>query len=133
LTIDPVAIEEVFFHLIRNAYEAMPNGGRLKVTIRNLKTGVSVAFADDGVGIHASDISEIFNPFFTSKTTGAGMGLSNVHLLLEEHRGGIKVISEPGKGSIFEVFLPVDRLTTGVSPWDKPELSRSSRGAHKKS
>lgn len=133
LNIDPVAIEEVFFHLIRNAYEAMPNGGRLKVTVRNSKTGVSLAFVDNGVGIHSDDISEIFNPFFTSKTTGAGMGLSNVHLLLEEHKGMVKVTSEAGKGSTFEVFLPVDRLTTAIYPWEKPGSPRASRGPQKRS
>ena len=85
--VDPAAIEEVFFNLIRNAYEAMPNGGRLKVTVRDLKSRMSVAFTDTGVGIHSEDVSEIFNPFFTSKTVGAGMGLSKVYLLLEEHGG----------------------------------------------
>ncbi len=115
---DPLALEDVFYNLIMNAYEAMPNGGRLKVRIRNLHSSVCVSFLDTGVGIHKEDISEIFNPFFTSKTVGAGMGLSKAHLLIEEHGGAIKVTSEPGKGSTFEVFLPCERLLTGTYPWE---------------
>ena len=130
--VDPAAIEEVFFNLIRNAYEAMPNGGRLKVTVQDLKSGVSVAFTDTGTGIHSEDVSEIFNPFFTSKTVGAGMGLSKAHLLLEEHRGAVRVSSEPGKGSTFEVFLPVERLTTSIYPWETERPARHSRGFNKR-
>ncbi|MGC8602411.1 MAG: ATP-binding response regulator [Desulfomonilaceae bacterium] len=130
--VDPAAIEEVFFNLIRNAYESMPNGGRLKVTVANQRPGLSVAFIDTGIGIHSQDISEIFTPFFTSKTAGAGMGLSKVHMLLEEHRGAIKVSSEPGKGSTFEVFLPVERLTAGVHPWEATSPVRFFRGYKRK-
>jgi PAS domain S-box-containing protein len=130
--VDPAAIEEVFFNLIRNAYEAMPNGGRLKVIVRDLKSGVSVAFTDTGVGIHSEDISEIFNPFFTSKTVGAGMGLSKVHLLIEEHRGAVRVSSEHGKGSTFEVFLPVERLTASIYPWETARPVRPSLGFNKR-
>ncbi len=115
---DPSALEDAFSSLIMNSYEAMPNGGRLRVKLKNLPSAVSISFVDTGVGIHREDLSEIFNPFFTSKTVGAGMGLSKAHLLIEEHRGVIKVISEQGKGSTFEVFLPIERLMTGTYPWE---------------
>ncbi|MBI4964876.1 MAG: response regulator [Desulfomonile tiedjei] len=115
---DSVAIEEVFFNLILNAYEAMPRGGRVKATLRNINSAVSVAFTDTGAGIRDEDLTDIFNPFFTSKTTGAGMGLSKAYLLVEEHRGAINVRSEPGKGTTVEVLLPVDRLMTGLFSWE---------------
>lgn len=115
---DPVALEEVFYNLILNAYEAMPKGGRLRVRVRNVQSAVSVAFTDTGVGIPWEDVTDVFNPFFTSKTTGAGMGLSKVYMLVEEHRGAVDVSSEPGKGTTFEVFLPVDRLMTGLFSWE---------------
>ena len=115
---DPTALEEVFSNLILNAYEAMPNGGRLTVAITNLKSAVSISFTDTGVGIYQDDLTEIFNPFFTSKTTGAGMGLSKVYLLVEEHRGTVNVTSEPTKGTTFEIFLPWERLMTGLYPWE---------------
>ncbi len=115
---DSTALEEVFYNLIMNAYEAMPRGGRLTVDVRNLQSAVSISIVDTGVGIHGQDLTEIFNPFFTSKTTGAGMGLSKVYLLVEEHRGTVNVMSEPNKGTTFEVFLPVERLMAGLHPWE---------------
>lgn len=113
---DPEALEEVFYNIILNAYEAMPRGGRITVTVKNLKAAVSIRITDTGVGIYSEDLKEIFNPFFTSKTTGAGMGLSKVYLLVEEHRGTIDVSSEPGKGTSVEVFLPSERLMTTAHP-----------------
>lgn len=115
---DPTALEEVFFNLILNAYEAMPSGGRLAVEVKNLNSAVSVSFTDSGVGIHPEDLTEIFNPFFTSKTAGAGMGLSKAYLLVEEHRGTVNVTSEPTKGTTFEVCLPLERLMTGLHSWE---------------
>ncbi len=115
---DPAALELVFYNLIINAYDAMPNGGRLKVRIKKLRSAVSISFTDTGVGIHKEDLSEIFNPFFTSKTVGAGMGLCKAHFLIDEHKGAIKVNSVPGKGTVFEVFIPSERLITGTYPWE---------------
>lgn len=115
---DSAALEEVFFNLILNAYEAMPRGGRLKVTLKKLPSAVSVSIADTGVGIRSEDLAEIFNPFVTSKTTGAGMGLCKAYLLVEEHRGIVNVTSVPNKGTTFEVLLPVERLMTGLVPWE---------------
>lgn len=115
---DPSALEQVFYNLIINACDAMPGGGWLKVKIKKLRSSVSISFMDSGVGIHKEDLSEIFNPFFTSKTIGAGMGLCKAHFLIEEHRGAIKVSSVPNKGSVFEVFIPSERLITGTYPWE---------------
>jgi PAS domain S-box-containing protein len=115
---DAAALEEVFYNLILNAYEAMPRGGRLKVTLRKLVSAVSVSVEDSGVGIRNEDLSEIFSPFITSKTTGAGMGLCKASLLVEEHRGVVNVTSVPNKGTTFEVLLPVERLVTGLLPWE---------------
>ncbi len=115
---DPVALEEVFYNLILNAYEAMPRGGRLKVTLTKLPSAVSVSVSDTGVGIRSEDLSDIFNPFVSSKTAGAGMGLCKVYLLVEEHRGIVNVTSQLNKGTTFEVLLPVERLLTGLFPWE---------------
>jgi len=115
---DPAALEEVFFNLFVNAYEAMPRGGRLRVTVRNCNSAILVSVADTGVGIHSGDLSDIFTPFFTSKTSGAGMGLCKVHLLVEEHRGAVNVTSEPSKGTVFEILLPSERLLTQLQPWE---------------
>lgn len=115
ITADPDALEEVFYNLILNAYEAMPKGGRLQVKVKNLASSVSISFSDTGVGIDSEDITEIFNPFVSSKTSGAGMGLSKAYLLVEEHRGTLNVTSQPNKGSVFEVVLPIERSVGGAS------------------
>jgi signal transduction histidine kinase len=118
ISADPAALEEIFFNLMLNAYEAMPSGGKLKIAVRNRASAVSVAIADTGTGMKKNDVSDIFNPFVTTKTSGAGMGLSKVYLLVEEHRGSVRVTSELGKGSTFEVFLPLERLMTGLRSWE---------------
>jgi PAS domain S-box-containing protein len=125
---DPEALEEVFYNIILNAYEAMPRGGRITVTIKNLKSAVSVRLTDTGVGIYSEDLKDIFNPFFTSKTTGAGMGLSKVYLLVEEHRGTIDVSSEPGKGTTVDLLLPSERLMMPMYPRESLASEDSSEG-----
>ena len=117
---DPYALEELFYQLILNSYEAMPNGGNLNIDLKNSGAAISVSVTDTGVGINHEDLSEIFNPFFTSKTTGAGMGLSKVYLLVEEHNGLINIKSEPAKGTAVEVVLPIDRVNLGFRPWKAP-------------
>jgi signal transduction histidine kinase len=114
ISADPTALEEIFYNLLLNAYEAMPQGGKLMVSLRNTGTSLSISFTDTGKGIHSEDLADVFNPFFTSKTSGAGMGLSKVYLLVEEHGGIVNVSSEPGKGTTFEIVLPLERLFTGA-------------------
>ncbi len=110
---DPTALDEAFYNLILNAYEAMPDGGKLKINLRKIDSAVSITFVDTGIGIRGGDIGDIFNPFVSAKTTGAGMGLSKVHLLIEEHGGTINVDSKPSSGSTFEVLLPIEHRLKG--------------------
>jgi PAS domain S-box-containing protein len=106
---DPSALQEAFAQIIVNAYEAMPKGGKLIARVSPYGPGALVSLSDTGAGISDEEIREIFSPFVTSKTSGAGMGLSKVHLLVEEHGGSINVESSPGAGSTFQVLLPADR------------------------
>jgi PAS domain S-box-containing protein len=115
---DEVALEEVFYNLILNAYEAMPEGGNLSISLRNSGGAVAVAVVDSGVGIESQNLSEVFTPFFTSKTTGAGMGLSKAHLLVEEHNGVVDISSTPERGTTVQVVLPIDRMNCGFYPWE---------------
>lgn len=115
ISADPTALEEIFYNLILNAYEAMPQGGNLTVSLKNQGSALLLSFADTGVGIRNDDLGDVFNPFFTSKTSGAGMGLSKVYLLVEEHGGIVNVVSEPGKGTTFEIFIPWERPFSGVA------------------
>jgi signal transduction histidine kinase len=98
----------VFLNLILNAVEAMPGGGELRVTTRRVNSGwLAVEFADTGAGIASADLPQIFEPFFTSKTKGSGLGLAVSYGIVQAHGGTIEVNSEVGAGSTFTVKLPI--------------------------
>ncbi len=100
---------ELFRGLIQNSIEAMPGGGVLEVAFQQMPNWVQVQVKDTGVGIPPEDLEEIFDPFFTSKTSGTGLGLAKAHLIVEDHSGTIEFESQPGKGTVCTVALPVDR------------------------
>ncbi len=110
VNLDGDLMERVFANLALNAYEAMgPSGGKLRVSAvpsSYAKRGIEITFQDSGPGIPAEQREQIFNPFFTTKETGVGLGLSIVSKIIDDHRGSIRVTSEPGKGACFHVFLP---------------------------
>lgn len=110
--IDESLCEQVFQNLALNAYEAMePDGGTLHVKItpaqRDGGRGVEVTFRDTGPGVAPDLYQQIFNPFFTTKKDGVGLGLSVVSKIVDEHRGRLHVESQPGHGACFHVFLPI--------------------------
>jgi signal transduction histidine kinase len=110
--VDADLCERVFANLIQNAYEAMPEGGQLHLCARaansNQRRGVQIEVQDSGPGIAPELREQIFNPFFTTKQTGVGLGLSIVSKIVDEHHGSIRVSSEPGQGTCFKVFLPAE-------------------------
>ena len=115
LTLDGDLIERVFTNLALNAYEAMgPGGGKLRVAASpssDDKGGLEITFQDTGPGIPPALREQIFNPFFTTKESGVGLGLSIVSKIVDDHHGWIRVSSEPGKGANFQVFLPAGEST----------------------
>lgn len=102
-------LKQVFFNILRNAIEAMPNGGRLRVNTAVDNVNVRVEIQDTGAGIPPDHKSRIFEPFFTTKEAGygTGLGLAISYAIVNDHHGDIKVISEVGKGSTFIVTLPL--------------------------
>lgn len=127
--VDTELCEQVFTNLALNAYEAMADkGGTLRVSVwavngprsaqapgreqvllgvrQDKQRGVEVEFQDNGPGIPRELGEQIFNPFFTTKKGGVGLGLSIVSKIVDDHRGSIRVTSEPGQGACFRVFLP---------------------------
>jgi signal transduction histidine kinase len=104
----PTQVQELVSHLIDNAVDAMPEGGRLEVGLCSLEgDAVRLHVADSGRGIPPEIRERIFDPFFTTKSTaGAGLGLSLCHGIVEAHHGRIVVESAPGRGARFEVMLP---------------------------
>jgi signal transduction histidine kinase len=95
----------VFGNLIRNAREAMPDGGRLTVTARPSGDAVEVAVADTGVGIPRENLAHILEPLYSTKAKGLGLGLAITRAILEKNKGSLRVASEPGRGSTFTVRL----------------------------
>ena len=103
---DAELMERVFYNLILNAVQASPPGGAVSVKTRAGADCVEIAVIDRGVGIEPAQRDSIFNPFFTTKPEGVGLGLAIVSKIVDEHGGKITVESDPGKGSIFHVVLP---------------------------
>lgn len=107
-------IEQILLNLVINARQAMPQGGRLRIDVReNTRTGmVEIRIADTGVGISPDQLRLIFEPFYTTKEPdehghgGTGLGLSVCRQIIEQHHGRIRVESLAGKGSTFTVKLP---------------------------
>jgi signal transduction histidine kinase len=96
----------VFGNLIRNAREAMPDGGRLAITARRNEPHVDVIFADTGTGIDAEHLGRIMEPLFSTKARGIGLGLAMARAIVDKNNGRITVDSRPGQGATFTVRLP---------------------------
>ncbi len=109
---DSELMERVFYNLLLNAAQATTAGGAVTLKTREAANCAEVAVIDRGSGIDPKALDTIFNPFFTTKPQGTGLGLAIVAKIVDEHGGKITVESEPGKGSIFRVLLPMDRAQT---------------------
>ena len=108
--VDSELIQHVFLNLASNAVQAMPHGGTLAIRTLEPDVGsqyVCVKFADTGVGIQADDASRVFDPFFTTRADGVGLGLAAARRLVEAQGGYITVESTPGSGACFTVYLRV--------------------------
>lgn len=106
VAVDADKMEQVFLNLINNAVQAMPEGGKLEISTGQENGHVLFGFTDSGCGIPPENLERIFEPLFTTKTKGIGLGLSIVKLLIEAHHGEIDVHSRVGAGTSFVVRLP---------------------------
>jgi PAS domain S-box-containing protein len=103
---DRELLQQVFVNLVRNAIEAMPDGGRLELSGRQTEESVEIGVADTGVGIDPDLIDKIFDLYVTTKSKGSGIGLSVVYRIVQLHGGEITVESRKGEGARFLVRLP---------------------------
>ena len=108
---DAELMERVFYNLLLNAAQATPPQGAITVKTRAADDAAEIAVIDRGPGIDPKIMDQIFNPFFTTKPEGVGLGLAIVSKIVDEHGGKMAVESEPGKGSVFRVYLPIRRKT----------------------
>ncbi|MGA2434935.1 MAG: ATP-binding protein [Bryobacteraceae bacterium] len=105
---DAELMERVIYNLLVNAAQATPAGGAITVKTRLAGESAEICVIDRGSGIEPKHIENIFNPFFTTKKDGVGLGLAIVSKLVDLHGGKMAVESEPGRGSIFRIFLPTE-------------------------
>jgi len=136
--IDKGQIGQVIQNLVLNAAQAMPEGGILQITAENsvltdqdplpLPAGpyVKVSIADQGIGMSKEVLSKIFNPYYTTKPSGHGLGLSITHSIIQKHSGHISAQSEQGIGTLFEFYLPASSVPVQEKTEVKVPLSPGS-------
>jgi len=107
--IDIRAIRPAVMNIIKNAIAAMPQGGTLTVSTEKDKEHIYLVISDTGEGIPLENQDKIFEPYFTTRETGSGLGLTNVLKILKEHKADIFVDSEPGKGATFTISFPIPK------------------------
>ena len=109
IQIDREQMKQVMLNLLLNAIQAMPEGGQLTLKGQNSKDGqwIHLSIEDSGMGISPEDIDKLFDPFFSTKEGGIGLGLSITHRIIDQHHGKIEVENAPEKGTIFTVWLPI--------------------------
>ena len=104
---DADKIKQAFMNVVLNAMEAMPQGGTLTVSTLQQNDRVNIKVIDTGIGISDEDIEHLFEPFFTRKTKGTGLGLANVKRIVEEHAGTVQIDSVQGEGTTVSLLLPL--------------------------
>lgn len=107
IEIDEDKFTQVLLNLYLNAVQAMDGGGALRVSVCRQGNQVVWTVSDTGSGIPPEHLAHVFDPYFTTKPGGVGLGLANVHKLVEAHGGEIHVTSTPGKGTAFRIVLPI--------------------------
>ena len=108
IKIDADRMKRVFINIIKNAIDAMPDGGKLTITSEKAKGKVKIAFEDTGVGIPRENLKKLFEPFFTTKANGMGLGLAICKRIVEAHGGTISVESEINKGTTVTIIIPIE-------------------------
>jgi len=128
IEVDVERMKRVFVNLIKNAVDAMPEGGKLTISSKKSDDSLEIAFTDTGVGIPKETLSKIWTPLFTTKAKGMGLGLSICKRFVEAHEGNISVESKVGRGTTFTVNIPIKLgLEGGEKTWlNQPEYSLST-------
>ena len=142
VNVDPSQISQIFENLTINAKQAMSGGGHILLRARNVSVGeiserqelpeplsekyVEITFRDDGPGMEKEVRDRIFQPYFTTKARGTGIGLTTCYSIAKNHRGLLKVESEPGEGTTFTLYLPAMEKTVETKEEEEQTLRRGS-------
>lgn len=98
-------LKQVFINILKNSIEAMPNGGQIIIEARTMNDEIKICFIDQGYGIPLNHQEKLFQPFFTTKETGTGLGLMVSKRIVQNHKGTMRIESEEGKGTLVEISL----------------------------
>ncbi len=138
VVVDEGQISQVLQNLVINAEQAMPEGGEISVNVENislptpsdlpLKSGnyVQVTVTDQGIGIPLDHLSKIFDPYFTTKQRGSGLGLATTYSIIKRHEGHISVSSSLGKGASFTLYLPASSMKMAIQDDTPHDLIRGN-------
>jgi PAS domain S-box-containing protein len=107
IMIDEYQMKQAISNIVKNSVEAMPHGGILKISLCQDGDVVKISFEDNGEGIPKEKLPKIFEPYFTTKATGSGLGLMISYRIVKDHGGRIEVESQEGKGTTFTISLPL--------------------------
>jgi signal transduction histidine kinase len=111
-------MKQALLNLIKNAIAAMPQGGRLTIKTESRNMEICLSIGDTGMGIPEENLTKIFEPYFTTKETGSGLGLTLVFKIIREHRGEVSVKSKEGEGTCFTITLPVPQKETRLISYE---------------
>jgi PAS domain S-box-containing protein len=138
--VDPGQIAQVVENLAINADQAMPKGGHLEIAAQNvmvdkhsglpLQAGqyIAISVTDEGPGIAPENLEKIFDPYFTTKKTGSGLGLATTYSIIKNHHGHIDVTSRPGHGTTFTIFLPASERQACETVVTPPPKTSAGQG-----
>lgn len=125
--LDRNQFRQVLLNLLRNSQEAMPEGGKVTIRLREEQDGaIEVVVIDTGIGLEPAQTQQVFDPFFSTKDTGTGLGLAFVQQVVLEHGGEVSCTGQPGRGAAFRIVLP-ERLH--VRSRDVPGGAAAARGS----
>jgi PAS domain S-box-containing protein len=141
---DPAQLRQVVMNLVTNAFDSLAGiGGEVRIRIREVEANgephpldvitpcagryLAIEVGDSGVGMDVSTRRKIFDPFFTTKSSGHGLGLAAVLGIVRGHRGGLRLFSEPGKGSMFEVLFAIAADVVSIPPPVSVPIMRSGK------
>jgi two-component system sensor histidine kinase HydH len=106
---DSEQIKQVLLNLLMNAIQAMPQGGCIGLVAQRMDSGIAIDVRDQGCGITPRDLDRVFDPFYTTKTSGSGLGLSIAHQIVTQHGGTLKILRNSSTGVTVRVYIPGTR------------------------
>jgi len=123
ILMDERLLKQAMLNLIKNAQAAMPAGGVLTIATNYADNEIRISICDTGIGINKENLAKIFEPYFTTKETGTGLGLTQVYKIIREHQGEVSVDSAPEGGTEIRIILPVPQKETRMLSYNVNEAS----------